>query len=114
MEFFNTEPEQRNLIKKGKQGPDPDMPPGIANPVIQKLRDKFKRGENLTIDDFPSAADFSAFKNGGGNAALRQGKTIGDVIRQGIININGYDSGCLLYTSPSPRDAHESRMPSSA
>ena len=26
--------------------------------------------------------------------------------------IAGYD--CLLYTSPSPRDAHESRMPSSA
>ena len=23
-------------------------------------------------------------------------------------------SSCLLYTSPSPRDAHESRMPSSA
>ena len=23
-------------------------------------------------------------------------------------------SDCLLYTSPSPRDAHESRMPSSA
>ena len=23
-------------------------------------------------------------------------------------------SNCLLYTSPSPRDAHESRMPSSA
>ena len=24
------------------------------------------------------------------------------------------DAACLLYTSPSPRDAHESRMPSSA
>ena len=24
------------------------------------------------------------------------------------------DYDCLLYTSPSPRDAHESRMPSSA
>ena len=24
------------------------------------------------------------------------------------------DGSCLLYTSPSPRDAHESRMPSSA
>ena len=24
------------------------------------------------------------------------------------------DNICLLYTSPSPRDAHESRMPSSA
>ena len=29
-----------------------------------------------------------------------------------IFNIQGYI--CLLYTSPSPRDAHESRMPSSA
>ena len=26
----------------------------------------------------------------------------------------GYDEGCLLYTSPSPRDAESSRMPSSA
>ena len=26
----------------------------------------------------------------------------------------GWDKNCLLYTSPSPRDAHESRMPSSA
>ena len=31
--------------------------------------------------------------------------------------VNGetvWHNGCLLYTSPSPRDAHESRMPSSA
>ena len=28
--------------------------------------------------------------------------------------INAQVSICLLYTSPSPRDAHESRMPSSA
>ena len=27
---------------------------------------------------------------------------------------NGVYTCCLLYTSPSPRDAHESRMPSSA
>ena len=26
----------------------------------------------------------------------------------------GKEKDCLLYTSPSPRDAHESRMPSSA
>ena len=50
------------------------MPPGIANPVVQKLKDKFKRGENLTIDDFPSAADFSAFKNGGGKCCFEAGK----------------------------------------
>ena len=29
-------------------------------------------------------------------------------------NIDTYNTNCLLYTSPSPRDAHESRMPSSA
>ena len=31
-------------------------------------------------------------------------------IDAGYVRVNG----CLLYTSPSPRDAHESRMPSSA
>ena len=35
-----------------------------------------------------------------------------DVTRQQILD-NGIKI-CLLYTSPSPRDAHESRMPSSA
>ena len=31
-----------------------------------------------------------------------------------IIHDETKDEDCLLYTSPSPRDAHESRMPSSA
>ena len=34
-----------------------------------------------------------------------------------VVNMDGGVGGswnCLLYTSPSPRDAHESRMPSSA
>ena len=31
-----------------------------------------------------------------------------------IIRVQGKSMVCLLYTSPSPRDAHESRMPSSA
>ena len=34
-------------------------------------------------------------------------------VAQGLYAINCY-MGCLLYTSPSPRDAHESRMPASA
>ena len=32
----------------------------------------------------------------------------------GFHNVTKNFSTCLLYTSPSPRDAHESRMPSSA
>ena len=31
-----------------------------------------------------------------------------------ILATTGMDKGCLLYTSPSPRDVEESRMPSSA
>ena len=31
-----------------------------------------------------------------------------------ISGVFGLQYYCLLYTSPSPRDAHESRMPSSA
>ena len=30
------------------------------------------------------------------------------------LKVVGYDNNCLLYTSPSPRDVEESRMPSSA
>ena len=37
---------------------------------------------------------------------------------QGLLTLSGvvvaFALACLLYTSPSPRDAHESRMPSSA
>ena len=42
-----------------------------------------------------------------------------DIPKNKIIVISGLSGSgkstlCLLYTSPSPRDAHESRMPSSA
>ena len=39
---------------------------------------------------------------------IRDGKSVDSA---GVINTT---NTCLLYTSPSPRDAHESRMPSSA
>ena len=45
----------------------------------------------MTIDDFRSAADYSAYKNGGGDAARMQGKSVEDIIRQGIENIDAYD-----------------------
>ena len=41
------------------------------------------------------------------NDYLYSGDTIFRILQQ-------YTDACLLYTSPSPRDAHESRMPSSA
>ena len=39
----------------------------------------------------------------------------GEKIPEDLSKFDGmFCMGCLLYTSPSPRDAHESRMPSSA
>ena len=45
------------------------------------------------------------------HAAVEAGASI---IHAHVRNPDGSASSCLLYTSPSPRDAHESRMPSSA
>ena len=66
-----------------------------------------------------------AAKEGGGsvefNARLRlavetaKGASMpAENIERAIKKGTGELEGCLLYTSPSPRDAHESRMPSSA
>ena len=38
----------------------------------------------------------------------------GESIIHPVVSADGFNIGCLLYTSPSPRDATLSRMPSSA
>ena len=48
-------------------------------------------------------------------AAKKKGAT-DEMIKEmiDVMGIANQNNNCLLYTSPSPRDAHESRMPSSA
>ena len=48
--------------------------------------------------------------------AFDLGVMFADVCFIGICYLGSFQllEDCLLYTSPSPRDAHESRMPSSA
>ena len=41
-------------------------------------------------------------------------KRVSEYQKAGVLNNDTRSEDCLLYTSPSPRDAHESRMPSSA
>ena len=49
------------------------------------------------------------------NNALVEGmKFVGDDFRDGILFVPEVLQACLLYTSPSPRDKRQSRMPSSA
>ena len=46
-------------------------------------------------------------------SGIQSGKTL-RLRSKGVGDLNGYGKGCLLYTSPSPRDRTRSRMPSSA
>ena len=63
-------------------------------------------GEDLSIpEDVPTADDPSS------RATSRSLDDAGFTIDEFAALLSKY---CLLYTSPSPRDAHESRMPSSA
>ena len=44
----------------------------------------------------------------------KPGNTDGNKIKAKVLVLHGNDDPCLLYTSPSPRDKRQSRMPSSA
>ena len=69
---------------------------------ISKPVDKVTKQDQILMDDM---LDTMYHANGIGLAAIQI------VIPKRIIVM---DIACLLYTSPSPRDVEESRMPSSA
>ena len=48
------------------------------------------------------------------DASLVTGITPSKLAAEGVSEFEGLQKICLLYTSPSPRDVEESRMPSSA
>ena len=52
-----------------------------------------------------------AVVTGGANGI---GFSVADRLSKSGASVKIWDIDCLLYTSPSPRDAHKSRMPSSA
>ena len=55
-----------------------------------------------------------------GNATATDHQPLATCLQQGVVQVNQFVQslqtpyGCLLYTSPSPRDKRQSRMPSSA
>ena len=69
-----------------------------------------------------SVEGFTILEGNGRGSGKRQivrsgrgtGTVVSDYNKVSVISTIVKDSDCLLYTSPSPRDAHESRMPSSA
>ena len=65
----------------------------------------YKKNLHILKENNVYSEDMEHDACGVGIIASTEGKKSRKVVEYGI---------CLLYTSPSPRDAHESRMPSSA
>ena len=72
------------------------------NNAIKQMRDRIKELE-LVEKEFKSVQMANAIKDAGFDPESGEGKALKDLYK-----------GCLLYTSPSPRDPKTSRMPSSA
>ena len=80
-----------------------------------RVRDMFEQGKKnspciIFIDEIDAVGRSRGAGLGGGNDEREQ------TLNQLLVEMDGFDTneGCLLYTSPSPRDATLSRMPSSA
>ena len=111
--------------------------------VVPLFREQIKGGGPVTVTDpkiqryfmsIPEAVELviqaGAMGEGGDLFVLDMGEPVRIIdLAQKMIHLSGLRlkdklhpdgdieikfTGCLLYTSPSPRDAHESRMPSSA
>ena len=109
----------------------------INSTVLNEPQNRTKVGEfNITIEDIPQIKNlnistkngvipYSYSPSGEGNELIDYKETLiqNEGEEEYLISIlDGnythryflFSNPCLLYTSPSPRDAHESRMPSSA
>ena len=62
---------------------------------------------------YPSLKDKTVLITGGGSG-IGEALTRAFIAQSAKVGFLGYDKACLLYTSPSPRDSSESRIPSSA
>ena len=91
--FGEGEKSKRHPLLGPDPEPEPIEPPKPLPEVEIGGDSEGLTMRELTIDDFEKVADFSAFKNGGGNAKLRQGYTLEQVIEYGKKNIEGYDGG---------------------
>ena len=76
-----------------------------------------KDGAHIVVNDLdadPANQTVSDIMDMGGKAVACNGSVTDDDFAERFIDTALDSFGCLLYTSPSPRDATLSRMPSSA
>ena len=82
-------------------------------PIPLKPLERWDNGDNVVLAG--DAAGVVAPSSGEGiYYAMIGGKYAADAVEKCLLNGHSKYLGCLLYTSPSPRDKRQSRMPSSA
>ena len=90
---------------------------GITNTNITNWNTAYGWGDHSTAGYLTAEADTLDTITARGNST-NNGITVGGITVNGNMTVNGtqtvINTTCLLYTSPSPRDVEESRMPSSA
>ena len=94
-----------SLMYNGGQGKALKWRAGINGGIAQN--------EVIFLDEVPGAPDFQR-QEGHPIGSFLVYEADGAFLDQAAIEANTIDYSCLLYTSPSPRDATLSRMPSSA
>ena len=80
----------------------PNVASGVATPTLSI--------DDVTVNESDGTADFTVTLSGSATAAV----TVDYATADGTATAGADYTACLLYTSPSPRDATLSRMPSSA
>ena len=89
-------------------------------PVVKAEQGKLVYDVPRLVSNLPVDNAYDAVKNLPGVVAMNDGMTLGGqpvtVVINGKVSTLSVEqlNDCLLYTSPSPRDVEESRMPSSA
>ena len=94
----------------GFTGPIESLTPNMAGGAEVALKEASDSGlllDGLTVE--PVRADSTCVDASAATAAAER-----LVTSDNIVALVGADCSCLLYTSPSPRDKRQSRMPSSA
>ena len=83
-----------------------------TQPVVERPGDDDLGAEEVPVQSVKVKERFAGWQGAG----EVEGERLSDTLRANwvMLDRNGQFNGCLLYTSPSPRDATLSRMPSSA
>ena len=103
---------QRNEPSRFLREIEPEYIEETRSPVLEQ-RSRFGGWGDSYSDTVPGGASGYSGPSGWGRSAGGYGNGYSAGSRSGYLN-RGDNAGCLLYTSPSPRDGLLSRMPASA